>query len=239
MLAGNDTNTVLDAVIAPPPPEDRERMEAAMKHARRRPWKVLRPVQASTLRRWRPGRGFSPLSGLLPSGLFPTFSLARFPGVTDFRQWPAALWVTSLRVDDGEVVVFGRDRTDVSVIDAMEASGAVPGMLEPKVIGAERFVDGAVASASQAHLLKDEPLDLVVVSSPMTRPGRGPVKVRARWQLANEVAQLRRTGVRVAVVEPDDEVMAAAEGFPRENRPAGPVIAGLARSMTRKAVTPQ
>lgn len=232
MLAGAGTADVLAAVTTPPTEDEQHRFRAAIDAAKRRPWRSARPVAPGGIRSWRPGRGAAGLSGLLPQGVFPTFSLRRFPGVESLHPWPESLWITSVNVDRGEVEVFGRDRTDVAVVDAMEASGAVPGMFEPKEIGGHRFVDGAFASSTHADLLAEDGGEVAVVSSPMTRPGNGPVRRRARRQLAAEVARLRDAGVRTLVLEPDAEVMAIADGFPRSNPEAGQAIADKARTMT-------
>ncbi len=237
MLAGADTETVLAAVTTGPTPEERERFQEAFTTLRRRPWRLLKPVAPGALTKWRPEKGLRPLFGLAPNGIFPTFSLRRFPGVVDLDPWPDSLWITSVDVDTGDVEVFGRDRDDVAVIDAMEASGAVPAMFEPKEIDGRRFVDGAVASSTHADLLADDGCDVVLVSSPMTRPGNGPVRQRARRQLASEVRALERSGARVLVLEPDEALMEIADGFPRSNPDAGLAIADAAATMVERAFT--
>ena len=66
----------------------------------------------------------------------------------------------------------------------------------------------------------------------MTRPGRGPVRVRARVQLANELKTLRSAGARLAVLEPTDELMALVEGFPHR-KGTGRAITNYAHTQTR------
>lgn len=236
MLAGAGTEEVLAAVTTGPTPEERERFGEAIATLRRRPWRLLRPVAPGAVTRWRPSKGVAPLLGLAPNGVFPTYSLRRFPGVETLEPWPSNLWITSVEIDSGEVVVFGRDRTDVEVIDAMEASGAVPGMFEPKRIGDQRFVDGAAASSTHADLLIGEDCDTVLIASPMTRPGSGPVRRLARRQLAGEVRALDAAGQRPVVLEPDAALMAIAEGFPRSRPEAGLAIAETAARMTVDAL---
>jgi predicted acylesterase/phospholipase RssA len=207
-------------------------MVAAFRNRRRRPWRFLVPQAPTLLRRG----GFVGLAGLLPAGLFPTAPLRRFP-IDGLDRWPKQLWIPAVRLGDGRVVVFGRDRTDVPMADALEATSAVPAMFRPKQIGPDRFIDGAVASATHADLLVPRSLDRVLISSPMTRPGRGLVRSRARRQLAAEVEALRRSGAHTVVVSPDEAVMALAEGFPRTNRDAGPRIVAAARRQTLEALT--
>lgn len=246
VLAGATTDDVLAAITEPMNPEQQEAMREAISSIRSRPHRRLRP-QAPTLVRRLDLIG---LAGLLPAGVFPTTPLRRFPvGGLDAQPWPSNLWMPSVRLRDGEVVVFGRDRLDVGVRDALEATAAVPGMFQPKRIDGSRFVDGAVASATHAELAVESPStvggngaapdrgpSVVVISSPMTRPGRGVVRSRARRQLAIEIAAVRRSGAATVVLEPNDEIVALAAGYPRSNPAAGPAIVAAARAQTITAL---
>ncbi len=235
LLAGASTDDVLAAITTPPSDEDMARFRAAAAQMRK-PWKRLRPLSPRLLLSLGRQGGVTTLVGLLPAGVFPTFGLRRFP-IHGLDHWPESLWMPSVRVDDGQLVVFGRDRTDVDIADAIEATAAVPGMFQPKVIGGERYVDGAVASATHADLLVDGGHKRVLVASPMTRPGSGLVRRRARRQLGDEIRALTAVGTRTIVVEPDDSVMAIADGFPRTNPAAGPAIVAAARAQTVAALT--
>jgi NTE family protein len=160
--------------------------------------------------------GLTGLLGLVPAGVTPTPTLRRFP-IGRLNTWPVGLWIPAVRVGDGEVVVFGRDRTDVSIGDALEATSAVPGKFRPKEIDGDRFMGGAVASATHADLLAGDGFDTVIVSSPITRPPapgkrNGPVRRRAQRQLDREVATLRSMGTKVLVLTPDQAVLTAADG---------------------------
>ena len=230
-MAGASTAEVLDAITAPLSPEQREEMGAIYRRTRRRPWRYLRPQAPGLVRRG----GIGGLAGLLPAGAFPTVTLRRFP-TGGLDGWPEPLWLPSVRLDDGERVVFGRDRTDVAVADAVEATSAVPGLFQPKPIGHHRFIDGAVASATNADLLSGLSLDTVVVSSPMTRPGRGPIRRRAARQLRTEVAPLAAAGAEIIVVSPDESIMEVADGYPRHRPEAGSDIVAAARSRTVEAI---
>ena len=231
VLAGADARQILGAVTAPLPAEQQEQMKQARSQSKRWFLRLLRPQSLSMVRRG----GFVGLVGLAPAGVFPTFPIRRFP-THSLTDWPESLWVPSVRLGDGEVVVFGRDRLDVSVTDAVEATSAVPVMFQPKRIGAKQFIDGAVASATHADLLAPLGLKRIVVSSPMTRPGRGPVKVRARRQLKTEVAALEQRGANVTVLEPDEAIMTVAEGFPRQDPDRGYDIIEAAKAMTIEAL---
>ncbi len=151
------------------------------------------------------------LAGLLPAG---TVSgepwLAPLRLLWEDRDWPAGLRIPAVRVRDGVRVVF--DHTNgVPVPDAVAASSAVPAYMAPIVIGGETYVDGSAHAPTNADLLGDEPLDLVVISAPMSAPPEGgglgrdsAVRVWATRHARGETARLARAGVRVVTIAPND-----------------------------------
>lgn len=173
-----------------------------MKELLRGPW--LRPVRL--------------VAGLLPTGYVRTDTIGDRAAELHESQWPEQpLWITAVRLDDGELVVFGRDRTDVSVATATEASSAIPAYFKPVLIDGRRYIDGGVHSANNADLLVNRRLDLVVVVSPMSgqdigsmaRTVNGAMRIAVKRQLCREVKQLRETGSEVLLVEPSFEEMRA------------------------------
>jgi NTE family protein len=159
----------------------------------------LRPVRIST--------------GLMPDGRVATYALGERSRELHGDGWPdQALWLTAVRLGDGARVVFGRDPVITDVGSAVEASSAIPAFFQPVVIDGERYVDGGVHSCSNADLLAGEDLDLVVVVSPMSASLRltastvtGPMRAYCRMVLDREVAAIRRSGIRVLVLEPSLE----------------------------------
>jgi NTE family protein len=232
--AGEAPDAIYRAAITPPTPEQRAAMREEMRAAKR----TWRPLSPGLARHALPGgRGVGlAVAGLLPPGFFPTGWVERFPGIGRLTDWPDGLWIPAVRASDGEVVVFGRDRCDVPVPAAAEASSAVPGMFRPKVIDGEAFVDGGVASSTHADLLMDAGVDFVVVSAPMTKPVARPFAALARRRLAAEVDALRAAGVETVVVRPSAAAAAAARGSPRRNPGAAPAIADHAAAATRLAL---
>ncbi|MEU8092012.1 patatin-like phospholipase family protein [Micromonospora chalcea] len=116
---------------------------------------------------------------------------ARLPS----SDWPAArLLVTAVNAASGEFVVFDAD-SGASLVDAVGASCAVPGVWPPVTIGDRRFVDGGVRSPVNADLAAG--CERVVVLAP-TRAAVGPMP-----RLSAQVTALRAAGARVAVVSPD------------------------------------
>ena len=233
-LTGREPVDILATMTAGPDDATKAEMRASFANARK-PWRWLRP-QAPRLLRSALNNPVAAGVGLLPAGFFPTTPLRRFVD-SETLDWPGSLWIPAVALDTGNAVVFGRDVHHVSLRDAIEATAAVPLMMRPKHIDGVFHVDGAVDSATHGDLLDGADFDLVVVSSPMTRPGRGPVKIRARRQLADEVTALQRQGAKVVVIEPDERVMDTADGFPRSKPDAGHAIIDAATRLTFDALT--
>jgi NTE family protein len=166
---------------------------SALKQAVLRPWQI-RPL-AAALAVIPPGR---------VDGAETFDSLAQRSG----PSWPEQeLWICAVRVSDGRRVVFGRDQTDVPLSTAVAASCAVPGYFKPVQIDGERFVDGVVHSPTNTGVVRDRPLDLILVVSPMSGPGRpigpyGLARRHAGWLARREVAALRRSGTPVLTFRP-------------------------------------
>ncbi|WBB68719.1 patatin-like phospholipase family protein [Micromonospora sp. WMMD812] len=117
------------------------------------------------------------------------------------REWPARrLLVTAVDAHSGEFVVFDAG-SGVSLVDAVGASCAVPGVWPPVTIGGRRFVDGGMRSPVNADLASGA--ERVVVLAP-TAAAFGPMP-----RLSAQVAALRAAGARVAVVTPDAAARAA------------------------------
>lgn len=231
--SGADPERIVATMGRPPSAEQRDAVLSEVREAR----KSVRPLSVKLARdAWHARANVVlALSGLLPRGLFPTAFAEQFPGVPDLHGWPPGLWIPAVRVTDGELVVFGRDRTDVSVADAVAASSAVPGMFQPKHIDGHDYIDGGVVSPTHADLALGVPGDVVLVSSPMTRPSRRLLARHARKQLNVELGRLRGAGRRVVVVEPTLELMEVAAGFPRRNPGAATAIEQQAQKDVTKA----
>jgi NTE family protein len=151
----------------------------------------------------------------MPEGSISTDMIADGMGGLFPDAWPAdPLWICAVRQADGRRVVFGRDSLP-SVPDAVAASCAIPGFFSPVVIDGQGHIDGGVHSPTNADVLLDAlPLDLVLISSPMSRQGRRPrlaadqpMRTWSRALLDAEALRLRRRGVAVVAFQPDDGVL--------------------------------
>jgi NTE family protein len=177
-------------------------------------WRARRPADiAARLARAaaRPldARPLALLAALLPEGAVGTdlisAGIARLP----LDSWPSdPLWICAVRERDGRLVVFGRDRRP-ALPDAVAASCAIPGFYRPVSIDGEPFVDGGAHSPTNADVLADAALDLVVVSSPMSLTGGGvrlaidqPARRWSRLILQAEARRLRRHGTHVVAFQP-------------------------------------
>ncbi len=178
----------------------------------------LVPQYAAALQLWRRPRQALNAALLRPEVTSGRTSIAflRDGLPAHHRAWPvAALWIVAVRRSDGRRVVFGapgEPRPEVG--EAVAASCAIPGYFTPIAIDGTEYVDGGLHSPTNADLLADSGLDLVVVSSPMSvqlRAVRGrldlPLRLMFTAYLREEAWVLRRHGVRVVTVEPDAAVL--------------------------------
>lgn len=151
------------------------------------------------------------LSGLIPNGNIRTDTIGDRMIELHGHEWPEKeLLVTTVRLHDSERVVFGLDRSDVDVGTAVEASSAIPGFFKPVTIDGFRYIDGGTHSPTNADLLIDRDLDLIIVAAPMSVDNfatgwmttNGALRLFWRAQVLREVAELREAGHRVLLLEP-------------------------------------
>jgi NTE family protein len=116
------------------------------------------------------------------------------------QQWPDRdLRVTAIDTATGDLVTFDR-ASGMSLVDAVAASCAVPGVWPPVTIGPRRFMDGGVASSVNMAVAADCGAAVVLVPSSRTSPspfGSG------------AVAEVDGFPVPTFGVFADDEAMAA------------------------------
>lgn len=146
--------------------------------------------------------------------------------------WPdAPLWIVAVRRSDGRRVVFGKPgEPTADISSAVAASCAIPGYSSSVEIDGVGYVDGGVHSPTNADLLADSGLDVIVVSAPMSvrlRGARPRLDLGARLlfsgYLREELWVLRRRGNRVLTVEPDAAVLAVMGLNMMDDRHAGEI----------------
>lgn len=126
------------------------------------------------------------------------------------QSWPDRdLWICAVRRRDGRRVVFGRTGSaDAPLHLAIAASCALPGYFSPVKIRDDTYIDGGSHSPTNAAILRERDLDLVVVVSPMSGPSGLPTDLygASRWHAGRlarrEVNALRSRGADVVVFRP-------------------------------------
>jgi NTE family protein len=142
--------------------------------------------------------------------------------------WPAqALKVTAVDARTGELAVFDA-AGDASLVDAVGASCAVPGVWPPVTIGDRRFMDGGFRTIANADLAAG--YERVVIVAPVAA-GIGHLASPRR-----QAAALAAAGSRVALVRPDRAaVHAIGRNVLDVSRRAPAARAGRAQALTKAA----
>lgn len=138
------------------------------------------------------------------------------------HHWPShALATVAVNTETGEVKIFDR-YSGVSLVDAVAASCAVPGIWPPVTIGDARFMDGGIRSSDNVDLASD--CAKIIVLSPLG--GQGPTL--PGMSLATQVEGRQRAGRETFVIEPNDEVRQQMGSNPFDASRRGPTAqAGL------------
>jgi NTE family protein len=153
--------------------------------------------------------------GLLPAGRIPTKFLSDGLDRRFGDDWPERdTWIVAVRRRDGRRVVFGRsDAPKARIGEAVAASCAIPAYFTPVTIGNTQYVDGGAHSPTNADVLRGRPLDLAMVSSPMSlRPGSlrptldTPIRLRFHRHLNAELRRLRGNVTHTLCFEPNTEI---------------------------------
>jgi NTE family protein len=184
-------------------------------------------------------------AALMPAGQIPSEQVAEPMDRLYGGTWPAhPLWLCAVRLPDGRRTVFGKPgagTAPVSVGTAVAASCAVPGFYTPVEIGGHRYVDGGVWSATNADVLAGEPLDLVIVSSPMTvtpglsRPSRdAPLRLTLRRQVNAELNAISKRGTPAILVQPRPEDLRVMGTDLMDPERRAPATAHVLTSMTTR-----
>jgi NTE family protein len=130
----------------------------------------------------------------------PTISEAQRRAIIEARlpvhTWPQQrLLIVAVDAETGEEYIIDRE-AGVSLVDAVAASCAVPGIWPPVTIAGRRYMDGGVRSATNADLARG--YDRTVILNPLGANanyfGAG---------TAEEAAALEREGSQVLVIAPD------------------------------------
>jgi NTE family protein len=119
------------------------------------------------------------------------------------HDWPKThLVVTAVDVESGALITFDA-ASGVSLVDAVSASCAVPGVWPVVAIGGRHYIDGGVFTVDNAVLAAGAAR--VVIASPFGSASPAP----PGYHLDDAVAALEAGGSNVLVIAPDDAARAA------------------------------
>ena len=194
ITSGQEPEVLYQAQLAPPDPEPAARIGWGM--IGRLLW-VMSTSRDPVRARVRIGH-WALAARVMPEADRRKVFEARLPS----SDWPAQMFkVTAVDARTGEFVVFD-SAGDASLVDAVGASCAVPGVWPPVTIGNRRYMDGGVRSVANADLaIKYE---RVVIVAPVAQ-GIGPLMPSP----GRQAAALAAAGARVALVRPDRAAMRA------------------------------
>jgi NTE family protein len=147
------------------------------------------------------------------------------------RDWPARpTRLTAIDCVSGELTVFDA-ASGVSLVDAVAASSAVPGIWPPVTISGRRYMDGGVRSADNADLAAGAARVVVISPLGLESPLPSPLPLR------EVLTGLKDGGASVTLISPD-AASAAAIG-PNALDPATRVPAATAgRAQGRAGLPP-
>jgi NTE family protein len=132
--------------------------------------------------------------------------------------WPALrLRLAAVDAVSGELVAFDRD-SGVELADAVAASCAIPGIWPPATVAGRGYVDGGIASGTNAQLAAGHDTVLIVAPSGI---GGGPVP-----SVRTEAEALRRGGSKVLVITPDKAARTASGRNPIDPAMRAPAARG-------------
>lgn len=130
--------------------------------------------------------------------------------------WPPGLRACAVRRVDGQRVVFGRaDAPEAPVPHAVAASCAIPGYFAPIESGGREYFDGGVHSPTNADVVADDDLDLVIAIAPMSAAGGlpstvdGPLRYAIHRRLERELRTVADRGTTVVRIEPSEATLSA------------------------------
>ncbi len=124
------------------------------------------------------------------------------------HEWPSRrIRLVAVDCETGATRVFDAS-SGVSLVDAVAASCAVPGIWPPVTIDGRRYMDGGTRSADNADLAAGAGRIVVVSPFGFDSPLPSPMPLR------DVVRRLRDGGAQVTVIQPDEASRAAIGGNP-------------------------
>lgn len=117
-------------------------------------------------------------------------------GAVDWPDRAAALRITSVDAHTGQVATFGAE-SELTLLEAVAASCAVPVVWPPVALAGRRWMDGGSRSTSNIQLARDH--QRVLALSPI------PAAVGPHPSAQQQAAELAAAGVAVTLLAPDPD----------------------------------
>jgi NTE family protein len=154
-------------------------------------------------------------------------------------RWDGRLRVVAVERESGRRVVFGSPGApEASIVVAVQASCAIPGVFRPVLADGREYVDGGAWSPTNADVAEVERGDRVLCLNPTgsLRPTRqsplGAFGPASRAIAGAEALALRGRGARVATINPDrDSAAAMGTDLMSASRREAVIEAGLAQGL--------
>ncbi|MNM34419.1 Patatin-like phospholipase [compost metagenome] len=163
------------------------------------------------------GLAFGELAKRFPAPVPPELRRRAVQARLKAEEWPEKLRVTAIEADTGALHVLGKE-SGLSLIDAVSASGAVPGIWPIVHAGGRAWIDGGMVSPANARLAQG--YERIVILAPM--PGGYGLIPGA----AEEAAAMERAS-KVSLIVPDANSAKAIGPNPYDPSRRGPAaIAG-------------
>ncbi len=144
------------------------------------------------------------------------------------KGWPQQrLLIIAVDTGTGEEYIIDRE-SGVSLVDAVAASCAVPGIWPPVTIAGHRYMDGGVRSTANADLASG--YERILILNPLGE------NAEFMGGLHAQVASLRQNGSQVLVIGPDEASIAAIGANPLDPATREP-SARAGRTLGREMAT--
>jgi NTE family protein len=251
---GETFDTVSDARGRPAAESDRSagagfRLQRALPPIGPGSWRLALRTLANP-RRYTPA---TVASGWLPRGIFSVEGLKDTIRSVVPSGWSPHpnLWIVACDYETGRRVPFGRPGSPpADLADAVAASCAIPGLYHPVAIGGRRYVDGGIYSTSNADVLRNQDLDLVICLNPTStlhpirainpRDAINLIFQRASGRrLGSEAKKLRAAETDVVLIQPVHEDLQAMGPNLMRTSNRNKVIEVARRTVARQLADPR
>ncbi|MBL4931610.1 patatin-like phospholipase family protein [Clostridium paridis] len=140
--------------------------------------------------------------------------------------WPQKLRVTAIDADTGELHVFDKD-SGSSLINVVNASGAVPGIWPLVTFNEKDWIDGGMVSSTNARLA--DGYDKIVILSPM------PQKYGLIPSVGEDASEMQKSSKVSLIVPDEDSILAIGKNPYDPNHTASSAKAGFNQGIKEAA----